>query len=387
MPTRLTYSREFKTEVVLCALQSSKSQLEVAEEYGLTPQLISNWKQVFLKRASSVFDDPRTVSKPVSKSSKISAKRTLKRIEEPSTWLRKVVVNLSVSDRRLLVDRTSSISVAKQCDWLGNSRSGFDYTPKPENALNAELLTRINVILEKNPARGSRQLLADLAYDGIHVSRSRLRRLMSVGKKRTSSKQPKKTVMSSKSDPSPNRIRGVAALRPNHIWQTDITYIPQDGGFRYLMVAIDVYSRMVVGWSLSSNMTADWATQTIRQAVETWGTPQFVHSDRGTQFTSHVFRRYLRSLGTVSQSMIDRPLATENIYVERFFRSIKHECLYLRQPKTVEDIDALCEAYILMYNEERCHSAIGNVPPAHYFRRGIAISEGIPRLRDENRPK
>lgn len=85
--------------------------------------------------------------------------------------------------------------------------------------------------------------------------------------------------------------------------------------------------------------------------------------------------------------MIDRPLATENIYVERFFRSIKHECLYLRQPKTVEDIDALCEAYIVMYNEERCHSAIGNVPPGHYFREGIAISEGIPRLRDENRPK
>ncbi len=230
MPTRLTYSREFKTEVVLCLLQSNKSQIEVAAEYGLTSQLISNWKQLFLKRAASVFDDPRTVSKPVSKSSKISAKRSLKRIEEPSTWLRKVVVNLSVSDRRLLVDRTSSISVAKQCDWLGISRSGFDYTPKPENALNAELLTRINEILEKNPARGSRQILADLAFSGINVSRSRLRRLMAVGKKRSSSKQPKRTVMNGKSDASPNRIRGVAAIRPNHIWQTDITYIPHDGG-------------------------------------------------------------------------------------------------------------------------------------------------------------
>ena len=188
-------------------------------------------------------------------------------------------------------------------------------------------------------------------------------------------------------EPSPNRIADTTASRPNQIWQTDITYIPFENGFHYLMVVMDVYSRMVVGWSLSATMPAAWVTRSMRTAVERWGAPEIVHSDRGTQFTSATFRGYLNSLGTVSQSMINRPIATDNVYVERFFRSIKQECLNVRPNGTEEELRLLCESYIGTYNLARCHSSIGNVPPAEYYGRAVDNSELIGELKVQNLPK
>jgi putative transposase len=286
-----------------------------------------------------------------------------------------------------MVDRNASVSVAKQCEWLGISRSGFDYEPKPETAMNEDVLNRINEIMETIPSRGTRQLRADLALAGIRVSRGRLRRLMSVRHKRASSSEPRITQMNRYHDISPNRIAQITASRPNQIWQTDITYIPLVDGFHYLMVVMDVFSRMVVGWSLSATMPATWVTRTMRSAIERWGAPEIVHSDRGTQFTSSTFRSYLRSLGTVSQSMINRPLATDNVYVERFFRSIKYECLNVRPYDTAEELRLLCDGYMRTYNEGRCHSSIGNVPPATFYRQAIDNSEGIAKLGVQKRPK
>lgn len=384
---RTTYSNDFKAQVVITALQSSKSQEELAQEFGVSAQLISNWKRVFLERAASMFDDQRRVKHPVSKSSKISAKRAVKRIKAPSTWFQDAVSALSVSERRRMVNRDSPVSVAKQCEWLGISRSGFDYEPKPETAINEDVLSRVNEIMEILPTRGTRQLRADLAHAGIRVSRGRLRRLMSVRTKRASATQPSTTEMNRKRAPSPNRIADTTASKPNHIWQTDITYIRFGDGFHYLMVVIDVFSRMVVGWSLSATMSAVWVTRTLRDAVDQWGAPEIVHSDRGTQFTSGVFRAYLKSLGTVSQSMIERPLATDNVYVERFFRSIKQECLNVRPYDTAEELRSLCDGYMRTYNEGRCHSSIGNVPPAQFYKKAIDIDEGIAMLGVQKRPK
>jgi putative transposase len=384
---RTSYSNDYKALVVITVLQSSKSQQELAQELGVSAQLISNWKRVFLKRAASMFDDQRRVKHPVSKSRKISSKRAIKRIKAPSTWFQDAVSALSVSERRRMVDRDASVSVAKQCEWLGISRSGFDYEPKPETAMNEDVLNRINEIMETIPSRGTRQLRADLALAGIRVSRGRLRRLMSVRHKRASSSEPRITQMNRNHDISPNRIAQITVSRPNQIWQTDITYIPLGDGFHYLMVVMDVFSRMVVGWSLSATMPATWVTRTMRSAIDRWGAPEIVHSDRGTQFTSSTFRSYLRSLGTVSQSMINRPLATDNVYVERFFRSIKQECLNVRPYDTAEEVRLLCDSYIGTYNEARCHSSIGNVPPATFYRQAIDNSEGIAKLGVQKRPK
>lgn len=161
----------------------------------------------------------------------------------------------------------------------------------------------------------------------------------------------------------PYLLKGLEIKHPNQVWCIDISYIPMRHGFMYLFAIIDVYSRCIVGWSVSNSMDAEWVVDTVKEAVKSHGKPEIINSDQGSQFTSSLYSDYIKSLETVRISMDGKGRATDNAYIERFFRTIKYEKLYLHVPKDGLHLYQLCDEFIHFYNNKRCHSSIGKKPP------------------------
>lgn len=175
------------------------------------------------------------------------------------------------------------------------------------------------------------------------------------------------------SDPAkykfPYLLRNLRIDRPNHVWALDISFIPMPRGFMYLLAIMDVYSRFIVGWSLSNTMDAEWVVKTLKETVETFGKPEIINSDQGSQFTSDEYVNYVKSLETVKISMDGKGRAIDNVYIERFFRTIKYDKIYLERPENGSELQSVCKQFINYYNEKRDHSSIGDVPPNKVYRR------------------
>lgn len=165
----------------------------------------------------------------------------------------------------------------------------------------------------------------------------------------------------------PYLLRGLKVDRPNQVWATDITYIPVRGGYLYLVAVIDLYSRFIVGWSLSNTMEAAWCKETLEEAVRVHGKPEIVNTDQGSQFTSDLFVNFVTEKLQIKLSMDGKGRAIDNVFIERFWRSLKYEHVYL-EPASDENVcyHGLTE-YFEYYNYERRHSSIGEEPPAVFY--------------------
>ena len=164
----------------------------------------------------------------------------------------------------------------------------------------------------------------------------------------------------------PYLLRGLAIDRPHQVWAIDITYIPMRGGYMYLCAIIDLWSRYIVGWSVSNTMEAEWVCGVVRDAVATHGTPEIINSDQGSQFTSDEYQRLFKEgqpCEGVRISMDGKGRAIDNVFIERFWRTLKHEHIYLRPPHDGVDLCRTCAQFIHYYNHRRKHSSIGNVAP------------------------
>lgn len=268
---------------------------------------------------------------------------------------------------QLIDARDQTYSISEQCQLLGVHRSMYYYRPKGVSARDLAIMKQMDRMYWQDPTRGSRRWRADLALAGISISRGKARRLMGImGITAVGAK-----VSTSRSDPAaykyPYLLRGLAITRVNQVWQIDISYIPLKRGFMYLVAIIDVYSRYLVGWSLSNTMEAEWVTDCVKQTVQRHGKPQIINSDQGPQFTSIEYVECIKALKTTKLSMDGKGRATDNAYIERFFRSIKYEKLYLHEPRDGKELYELCESYVTFYNRQRAHSSIENLTPWHYY--------------------
>ena len=180
--------------------------------------------------------------------------------------------------------------------------------------------------------------------------------------------RPRTTVIDKTRYKFPYLLRNLKIDRVNQVWEIDISYIPMRYGFMYLVAIIDVHSRYVVGWDISNTMESAWVIKTLRNAVAKHGKPEIINSDQGTQFTSEEYIDYIKSLKTVAISMDGKGRATDNAFIERFFRTIKHERLYLNPSQDGTELYTACEDFINFYNQRRSHSSIGKVPPINVFR-------------------
>lgn len=259
-------------------------------------------------------------------------------------------------------------SIVEQCDILKIHRSGLYYKPCKVSADDLTIMRQMDEMYLEDPTRGTRRFSDDLALRGMKVGRDKVRTLMRIMGICAVYCKPRTTVIDPTKYKYPYLLRGLKVSRPNQVWGIDISYIPMRRGFMYLCAIIDVYSRYIVGWSIGNGMDASWVVATLKEAVQRNGKPEIINSDQGTQFTSEEYIDYVKSLDVVKISMDGKGRATDNAHIERFFRTIKHDKIYLNPPSNGLELYETCSEFINYYNERRSHSKAGKRPPIERYR-------------------
>jgi putative transposase len=259
------------------------------------------------------------------------------------------------------------LTVSRQCELLELPRSSYYRQPTPERDENLELMRVIDETYLAHPFFGSRQMRDWLRLQGYRVNRKRVQRLMrQLGleaiyrKPNTSAPHPEHRIY-------PYLLKKLVIDRPNQVWATDITYVPIQGGFAYLCAVIDWHTRRVLAWALSNTLDATFCVQAVRRAMAEFGTPEIFNTDQGCQFTSAEFTQPLLAAG-VKLSMDGKGRCLDNVFVERLWRTVKYEEIYLKSYTSLIDAHAQLDAYFTFYNEQRPHSQLGRRPPAHVYR-------------------
>ena len=254
------------------------------------------------------------------------------------------------------------LSIVQQCALLSIHRSSYYYRPKGESPLNLELMRLIDKQHLRTPWYGARQMARHLRREGYCVGRKRIGRLMRLmgiatiyQKPNTSRAHPGHTIY-------PYLLRDMAITSPNQVWCADITYIPMRRGFLYLVVVMDWYSRKVLSWRLSNTMDADFCVSALEDAMDRYGRPEIFNTDQGSQFTSDSFTTTLREAG-VRISMDGKGRWMDNVMVERLWRSLKYECIYLLAFETGSEVRQGLSDWISFYNSCRPHSRLDDRTP------------------------
>lgn len=254
------------------------------------------------------------------------------------------------------------LSIRRQCELLGLTRSTYYYQPTTETPLNLMLMALIDREYTAHPFYGRRKMTIYLRGQGYDVNPKRVRRLMRKMGLDAIYPKPRTTVVDREHRIYPYLLRGVAITRPNQVWSTDITYIPMQNGFMYLTAVIDWYSRYVLAWQLSNTLDTHFCRDALQQALQA-GPPDVFNTDQGSQFTSLAFTSLLEAAG-IRISMDGKGRALDNIFVERLWRSVKYEDIYLNHYATVPALYAGLDTYFRFYNHERPHQSLENRTPA-----------------------
>jgi putative transposase len=283
---------------------------------------------------------------------------------------------MSKPDREAMLDLSHpGLSTRRQCRLISLSRSGV-YRPKAANDEDdLALMRRIDELFLAHPFLGSRRIALMLGEDGCAVNRKRIQRLMrrmgiaALGPKpRTSKPAPGHKIF-------PYLLRGLRIDRPNQVWATDITYIPIGRGFLYLVAIMDWASRAVLAWRLSNTMDVSFCVAALEEALARFGRPQIFNTDQGSQFTSAAFTGTLAAAG-ITISMDGRGRWMDNVFIERLWRSLKHEDVYLKGYADGREAKRGIASWIAFYNSRRPHQALANRTPMAVWCDGIIDAFG-----------
>lgn len=259
------------------------------------------------------------------------------------------------------------LSVARQCELLGLPRASYYHRPQPERAANLRLMRLIDETYLAYPFYGSRQMTRWLRRQGERVNRKRVQRLMREMGLEAIYRKPNLSHPGAGHRVYPYLLRGLNVTRPNQVWATDITYVPVQGGYAYLCAVIDWHSRYVLAWELSNTLDASFCVRAVQRAIAIHGAPEIFNTDQGCQFTSAEFTQPLLALG-VKLSMDGKGRALDNVFVERLWRTVKYEEVYLKSYVSLVDAHAQLDRYFRFYNERRPHSSLHDATPAETYR-------------------
>jgi putative transposase len=277
---------------------------------------------------------------------------------------------IPLNERKEQIERQESVfSLCHQCELLGLARSTLYYTPSTAGSHDLKMMEELDRFYLEDPTRGTRRMTKELRKKGNKVGRHHVRRLMQIMRLKTVYCRPRTTIIDPAKYKYPYLLSNLDITHPNQVWALDITYVPMKRGFMYLLAIMDLYSRFIVGWSLSNTMEAEWVVATLKVAVERHGKPDIINSDQGSQFTSDEYVEYVKSLITVKISMDGKGRALDNVFIERFFRTLKYEKIYLERPETGHELNQICSQFMVYYNERRDHSSIGDNPPIVRYRK------------------
>ena len=274
--------------------------------------------------------------------------------------------------KAMIAPGRSGLSLSRQCRLLSISRSSFYYAPMGESPENLALMRRIDELFLKYPFYGSRQMTRQLRREGVPVGRHRVRRLMRLmglaaiyQAPRTSTPHPVHRIY-------PYLLRNLTVERPDHVWCADITYIPVRRGFLYLVAIMDWATRHVLAWRLSNTMDAGFCVEALKEAMARYGRPEIFNTDQGSQFTSFEFTGLLKGAG-VAISMDGRGRCMDNIFIERLWRSLKYEAIYLHELTDGFVAERVIATWLDFYNTERPHSALDGATPAEAYWAGRPV--------------
>jgi len=268
--------------------------------------------------------------------------------------------------RRRLVGPDEQTSVRRQCELLGVSRSSVYYVPVEPEAEEFELMRRIDEIHLKFPFYGSRTIARELRERGYRANRKRVQRLMRLMGLESVAPKPNTSKPNEEHPVYPYLLRGLTISRPNQVWAADITYIPLARGSAYLVAIMDWHSRRVLSWRLSNTLDASFCVEALQEALSRFRRPEIFNSDQGSQFTSADFTAVLLAAG-VKISMDGKGRCIDNVFVERLWRSLKYEDVYLKAYTNLVEARTGIERYFQFYNTRRSHQALGHQTPAAFY--------------------
>jgi putative transposase len=265
-----------------------------------------------------------------------------------------------------MIDKGDSLPVTRQCEILELSRSGIYYTPVPISARDIELMRQIDEIHLMYPFYGSRNIRNELWGKGYDVGRDHVRRLMRRMGIEALYVKPRLSLSHPGHVKYPYLLRGLEIAKANHVWSSDITYIPMARGFCYLVAIMDWASRMVLAWRLSNTLDSAFCVDALEEAITKYGCPDIFNTDQGSQFTAEAFTNILRS-NSIGISMDGKGRWRDNVFIERLWKSVKYEDIYLKAYASMSEVKKGLTNYFKFYNEKRWHNNFDKKTPAMVY--------------------
>ena len=382
---RKTYTADFKAKLVLELLEGENTLNEVASKYEVLPYNLKNWKKLFLENMSLAFDKSAVIKE---------YKEKIETLEKSNDQLAKKVGNLSVEKdflveklqslvsskgRKTFVDTKHDLSLNKQCKLLHIAKSTLYYEPvkRFSSEWDLKLLNKLNDIYSEFPYYGTRRLVTALGNEGFNVGRKLVRSAMEyIGIKAL---YPKHTTTKANKEHKKykyllkefkNDNNQVIIEKPNQVWSTDITYIKLEKGFVYLAAIIDWNTKKILSWKLSNTMDVSLTTAVLNEALSLYPKPEIFNTDQGSQYTAKAHVDILKK-HNIKISMDGKGRSIDNICIERFWRSIKYEEIYLNHYKSMNELRYSIDNYMKKYNTRRLHSALGNKTPNEVYFKSI----------------
>ncbi|MBP8932295.1 MAG: IS3 family transposase [Paracoccus sp.] len=366
MSKRRNHDAAFKARVALEAVKGERTVSELAAEYGVHPTMIHQWKRSLLEGAAGIFErgGKAAVAAEVAEETVRDLHAKIGELAVANGFFVTKAQALDRQVRRGMIERDHPrLSVGAQCRLLSISRSSFYYAPLGETAMNLDLMLLIDKQFLDTPFYGVRQMAWHLRNEGHAVNEKRVRRLMRLMRLMPIYQKPDTSRPAKGHKTYPYLLGGLRVERPNQVWCADITYLPMRKGFLYLVAIMDWFTRKVLAWRISNTLEADFCVEALNEAIHRFGPPEIMNTDQGSQFTSFAWTDRLKRVGT-RISMDGKGRCLDNIFIERLWRSLKYECVYLHAWETGSQARAGIGRWITFYNHQRPHTAHGGQPPA-----------------------
>ena len=363
---RRNHTPAFKAKVALAAIKGEKTLAELAQLFDVHPNQITNWKAQLLEGAAGVFGS-RGEHRGRACGGFEGAARQDRRAGAGERFFGRRARQGRHAERKAMIDRAHELPLTRQAEVLKLSRSGLYYRPRPVSPADLAMMRRIDELHLDYPFAGSRMLRDLLRGEGIAIGRQRVATMMRRMGIEAIYRRPNTSKPAPGHEIYPYLLRSLAVERPNQVWAMDITYIPMARGFVYLAAVVDWFSRRVLAWRLSITMEVEFCLEAVEEALAKHGKPEIFNTDQGSQFTSADFTGLLLK-HAIAISMDGKGSWRDNVFVERLWRSVKYEEVYLRAYDSVAEARASIGRYLDFYNRKRPHSSLGaRTPDLAYF--------------------
>ncbi|MBW8079333.1 MAG: IS3 family transposase [Gallionella sp.] len=357
---RRNHSASFKARVALEAIRGEKTVAQIAAHHEVHATQVTAWKTELLENAAAIFGGDVLASDGKERIRELQAK--IGELTMENFFFRRRAREIPRPERKAMIERDGEISVKRQAQLLDLSRSSVYYVARGLPERDLRLMRLLDELHLKWPFYGARKLTRELRNQGHAVGRRHVTSLMRRMGMETIYRKPRTSIPAPLSAVYPYLLTGVKIERPNHVWAADLTYLPMAHGFQYLVAIIDVGSRKTLSWRVSNTMTPDFCVEALQEALGKYGKPEIFNTDQGSQFTCGEWIDTLKAAG-VQISMDGKGRWIDNVFIERLWRSVKYENIYLHAYENGTQLRRGLTEYFDFYNARRTHQALDYQTP------------------------